>query len=105
MPSDRLDTLREMLADDPEDAFTRYALAMELKGRQRRVEAIAELDTLLREQPDYVAAYYQAGGLLHAEGRTDEAVAVVRRGLEVAERAGEDHARSELAELLDELEA
>ena len=105
MPADRLDTLREMLADDPADAFTRYALAMELKGRQRRVEAIAELDTLLREQPDYVAAYYQAAGLLHAEGRTDEAVSVVRRGLEAAERAGEDHARSELAELLDELEA
>jgi thioredoxin-like negative regulator of GroEL len=102
--SDRLEALRAMLAEDPDDAFTRYAVAMELKGLGRRDEALAELKAVMADQPDYVPTYYQYGSLLEGEGRSDEAAQVVRAGIEVAEKAGDGHAKSELEDLLGEIE-
>lgn len=104
MSEARLEALREMLVDDPADAFSRYALAMQLKGLDRHDEALVEMATLVANNPDYVATYYHYGGLLHASGQTPEGIAIVKRGLEVAQAAGDDHAHRELEDLLDELE-
>ena len=100
----RLVSLREMLADDPDDAFTRYALAMELKGQARPDDARAELATLLARSPDYLATYFQYGSLLYQAG--DEAAAeVIRQGIEKAAQVGDAHTKSELEGLLAEVEA
>lgn len=97
----RLAKLRQLVELDPADSFSRYALAMELKGLGKVPEALEELGTLLERDPDYVATYYQLGNLLREEGEDERAEAVVRQGLQVAERAGDDHAHSELSNLLD----
>lgn len=98
--SARLEQLREMLADDPSDPFTRYALGMELKGLGRAEEALAELSRLLDEAPGYVPTWYQCGKLLHELGRTERALEVLRRGVEVAQAAGDAHTTGELEDLL-----
>ncbi len=103
--SERLDTLRGMLDEDPDDAFTRYAYAMELRSLERTDEALAEFARLVEGAPDYVATYYQYGRALQARGRTDEAQAIVRRGVEVAGAQGDAHTQGELEDLLAELEA
>jgi tetratricopeptide (TPR) repeat protein len=100
----RLDLLREMLQEEPDDAFTRYALAMELRGLGRGAEALGELARVLAEAPEYVATYYQYGRLLHETGHTEQAIQVVTSGIEEAGRQGEAHARGELEDLLRELE-
>lgn len=102
--SDRLEALRAMLAEDPDDPFTRYALAMELKGRGEAAEARRELAALIERAPDYVASYYQYAALLHAAGEPEAAKDVIARGIPVAERAGDDHARRELEDLLEDVE-
>jgi tetratricopeptide (TPR) repeat protein len=103
--SPRLDALRELLADDPEDAFTRYALAMELKGLGQLDEALAEFGRLVQGAPDYVATYYQYARTLQSKGRVDEAIAMARRGVAVATDAGDDHTRDELEDLIADLQA
>lgn len=104
MGTERLQSLRAMLAEDPDDAFTRYALAMELKGQGQVGEALAELEGLIESQPEYLAAYYQCGGLLHSEGRSERALEVVRQGIERAAAAGDAHTKSELEDLLEDVE-
>jgi predicted Zn-dependent protease len=103
--SARLEALRAMLEDDPADPFTRYAVAMELRALDRLDEALDELAGLAKDAPDYVATYYQYARALQAKGRTDDAVAAARRGVEVAGAAGDDHTKDELEELIAELQA
>lgn len=101
---ERLASLREMLADEPEDAFLRYSVAMQLKGLERLGEAAAEFARLVEGSPDYLATYYHYAGVLHGLGQTERGLELARRGHELAEAAGERHAASELADLIDELD-
>jgi tetratricopeptide (TPR) repeat protein len=99
---ERLATLREMLALDPDDAFTRYALAMELKGLGRMDDALAEFAEVLTRDPAYLATYYQYGALLSTVD-TEEAVRVIRAGIAAAKQSGDDHTHSELNDLLEDV--
>ena len=99
---DRLATLRQFLDDDPDDPFTRFALAQEHAKRGDADRALAFYQDLARDRPDYVGTYYHLGGLLRSLGRGDEALAVYRDGVRAAAEAGDAHARAELqAALLD----
>lgn len=102
--SSRLEQLREMLDDDPSDPFTRYALAMELRGLGRAAEALAELERVHREAPEYLATYQQYARLLHERGDTPRACAIAAEGVALAGQQGESHAEAELTDLLRELE-
>jgi tetratricopeptide (TPR) repeat protein len=101
MASNRLDTLRSMLEQDPSSAFARYGLAMEYVNLGRLDEAVQEFHTLMGTHPDYAAGYYHAGRTLERIGRTDEARATYEKGIEVTTRTGDAHTRSELQAALD----
>ena len=85
------------------DPFPRYGLAMELKTRGDLAEAWATFAELLEKFPDYVPSYLMAGGTLVALSRKDEAAEVYRRGVDVATRRGDQHARGELEAALGEI--
>ena len=101
---ERLQALQELLEDDPSDAFTRYGVAMQLKGLERYVAALAHFKVLLEEHPDYVASYYHHAGALHAEGETARALEVIELGCAAAAEQGDRHAQNELEDLREELE-
>jgi tetratricopeptide (TPR) repeat protein len=98
---DRISTFKSFIARAPKDPFPRYGLAMEHKARGELAEAWAAFSELLDGFPDYVPTYLMAGGTLAALGRKDEAVAVYRRGIEVASTR-DPHARGELESALNE---
>jgi len=100
---DRIATFRSFIAKSPSDPFPRYGLAMELKGNGQLAEAWAVFEELLAQFPDYVATYLMAGGTLVALTRKDEAADVYRKGIEVAQRRGDQHARRELEAALTEI--
>lgn len=100
---DRIATFKSFISRSPADPFPRYGLAMELKGQGQLDEAWAVFAELLEKFPDYVATYLMAGGTLVALGRRDEAAEIYRRGIEVAGRRGDSHAKNELASALTEL--
>lgn len=93
---DKVATFKTFIARTPTDPFPRYGLAMEYKGRGDHAEAAAAFTELIAQFPDYVPSYLQAGVNLVALGQKAEAVEVMRRGVEVATRKGDQHARREL---------
>lgn len=100
---DRIATFRSFIAKSPTDPFPRYGLAMEHKGRGEHQEAWTVFEELIQKFPDYVPTYLMAGGTLVALGRKDDAAATYARGIEVATRRGDSHARGELEAALAEL--
>jgi tetratricopeptide (TPR) repeat protein len=100
---DRIAQLRKFIAASPDEAFPRYALALELKGQGDAPGAAAELEELLRRKPDYLAAYLQFGLLLQALERIAEARETLVRGQDVARRQGNTHTLGELTQALETL--
>jgi predicted Zn-dependent protease len=100
----RIEALRELLAEMPHDAFTRYALAMELRQNDRLPEALAEFRTLIERNPDYTATYLMAGECALDLGDRAEAARILRLGVEACTRAGEAHASKKCAQALEDLE-
>ena len=101
---DRLETLKSLLAQNPQDSFLRYGLAMEYARLNRLEESAEEFLTLLNSNPDYRPGYYQAAQTLEKLGRVDEARQMYQKGMEVAARQGDAHTRSELQTALDLLD-
>ena len=102
--NNRLEVLKNMVAQNPSDSFARYGLAMEYAGRGETPEALKEFDRLLTEHPDYTAGYFMAAQTLAKAGRTGEAIARLNGGIESARRTGNQHALGEMQAMLDELE-
>ena len=103
MASNRLETLKNMVAQDPASAFARYGLAMEYVNLGRFDEAMDEFHSLLGSNPDYAAGYFHAGRTLERIGKIDEARTMYEKGIEVTSRTGDAHTRSELQAALDML--
>ena len=102
---DKIGTLKEILAQDPANAFARYGLAMEYAGRGETDAALEEFAQLLAEHPDYTAGYFMAAQTLAKAERAGEARVRLSEGIASARRTGNEHALSEMQAMLDELEA
>jgi len=98
---DRLEALKNLLAQDPANSFARYGLAMEYVKTGALEEAVAEFRRLAEQDRDYAYAYFHCGQALEKLERLDEARETYRQGLEAAARRGDAHARSEIQAALD----
>jgi thioredoxin-like negative regulator of GroEL len=96
--------LEEFVAQDPDDSFSRYALALELEKESRVEDALPQLREVIARDSSYVAAYHQLGRLLARAGQIEEARDVYRRGLDAAIAAGDQRTGSEIQEALDLLD-
>lgn len=99
---DRIATFKSFITRSPQDPFPRYGLAMEHKARGEIAEAWQVFSELIQQFPDYVPTYLMAGGTLVALGRKQEAIDVFAKGIEVATKRGDQHARRELEQALTE---
>lgn len=102
--TDRITRLKAFLEEDPHDAFTRFALALEYRKSGDRARAARAFEDLLRDRPEYVGTYYHTAVLYREQGRIQDALSVIDRGVDVSERAGDHHAASELRSLKLEIE-
>lgn len=93
---DRLDRLRQFLERDPDDVFSRHALALEWVKRGDDASARREFETLLRRAPGHVGGYYHLGKLLERAGESEAALQTYREGIRHAVEAGDAHAAGEL---------
>jgi tetratricopeptide (TPR) repeat protein len=96
MATNRLDALKQMLAQDPENAFARYGLAMEYSKNDLFEDAIAEFKAVINQDSTYVAAYYHGGQALEKLGRAEDARDFYEQGIEACNRKGDAHTRSEI---------
>jgi len=100
---DRIASLTEILAANPDDAFARYGLAMEYSKAGQIEPALLEYKTLVEKNPDYTPAYFMAAQMLAAASRVDEAKRWLVDGISSARRTNNTHAQSEMTAMLEEL--
>ena len=101
---DRIAMLSELLAQNPNDAFARYGLAMEYSKSGDVEHALLEFDKLVASNPDYTAGYFMAAQTLARANRAEDAKKMLRDGISSAKRTGNAHAQSEMEAMLAELE-
>lgn len=101
---DKVASLKEILEQDPQNAFARYGLAMELAGQGQTEAALGEFDRLRADHPDYTAGYFMAAQTLAKAGRESEAKQRLVDGMSCARRTGNQHALREMQAMLDDLE-
>ena len=99
----RREKLEAMLADAPQDAMLRYMLALELEKEAEHDRSLQLFDGLMTDDPAYVPAFLMAGQQLAKLGRTEDARATYRPGIEQARLQGNDHASGEMTGFLLEL--
>jgi len=99
----RRQMLEEFVARKPDDAFSRYGLAMECMNSGDAAAADTHFRALLERNADYIPAYLMYGQLLVREQRIEEAKRVLANGIAAAVKKGSEHARSEMEALLTEL--
>ncbi len=100
----RRQQLAEMIAGDPNDALSRYFLAMDYAGAGENEEARRRFEEMFALTPEYVPAYLQAGQLLVRMGRPAEAAEVFRHGIQVARQQHDEHAAGEMEAFLQQID-
>ena len=103
MENDRIQFLRQALEAMPDDAFARYALAVDLANSGQKEEAWQHFEYLLTHHPEYSATYYQASMFLLKLGRREEARKTMVKGIEITGQQGNSHAQKQLQAALDML--
>ncbi|MFM7014914.1 MAG: hypothetical protein ACKOX3_01175 [Bacteroidota bacterium] len=94
--NERMIMLQEYIQDDPSDTFSRYALALEFAKIGELFIAINYLEQLRIIDADYLALYYQLGKLLQDTNQSDNAIAVFKAGIKVAQKQQNSHTEAEL---------
>jgi len=101
---ERVATLKQVLDANPNDAFARYALALEYSNAGDTEAALSEFQRLLAANPDYTNGYFMAAQMLVRADRTPEAQQMLQEGMECARRTRNQHALAEMEGMLNELE-
>lgn len=104
MAEDRLGKLLEFYRADPEDAFTRFALAQEYAKHGEIARARSHYEDLVATAPEYTGTYYHLGKLYLALGEHIQAARVFRLGMDAAARAGQHRDLAELREALQTMD-
>jgi cytochrome c-type biogenesis protein CcmH/NrfG len=100
---DRIAALADILAQNPNDTFARYGLAMEYSNQGDLDRSLAEFSTLLKTNPDYTPGYFMAAQALAKADRIAEAKTMLTDGIATARRVGNLHALGEMEAMLAEL--
>src|SRR5207302_8929596 len=99
----RRQMLEELVAKKPDDALSRYGLALECMNSGDSAAADRHFRTLLEHNAAYVPGYHMYGQFLARQARTEEARSVLSSGIAAAAQAGKQHARSEMEALLNDV--
>jgi tetratricopeptide (TPR) repeat protein len=102
-PPSRRQKIEAMLADEPNDTFLQYSLALELEKEGEHEKSLKALRQLMRIEPPYVPAFFMAAQHLAKAGRIAEARDALREGIEAARQRGDTHAAAEMSEFLASL--
>jgi tetratricopeptide (TPR) repeat protein len=100
----RLETLLQMAANKPDDAFLQYAIALEHVALQDMQAAENIFQSLLSLQPNYLPTYYQYGQLLETVEKTEQARHIYEQGIALALKLNDNKTARELQQAIDLLE-
>src|ERR1700742_2606842 len=99
---DRIGRLKEFLRADPNDAFSKHALALEYIKLGEDAGARLLFEDILQRDPAYIGSYYHLGRLLERTGEKALALQWFEKGMAAAAAAGEKRAYNELRSAYEE---
>ena len=101
----RIDILKQYIIEEPNDPFNIYALANEYVTKEPKT-ALQLYEDLLKNHPDYLGTYYQAGKLYQSFQQTEKAKEIYQLGITLAFSLQKvktlNELRAALNEILDE---
>jgi Tfp pilus assembly protein PilF len=100
---ERIEKLKEFLADNPADSFVQHALALEYIKLGNDEEACVLFEDILEREPTYVGSYYHLAKLHERNGRIEQAIRIYETGMQQCTNAGDSHAFNELKGAWEEL--
>lgn len=102
--SNRLNQLKIFLEESPNAPFILFAIAKEHEKLGNLPEAGDFYQKLIKAHPDYVGTYFHYGHYLEELDQPEQALAIYTKGIEIAQQAGDLHAKSELMSAKTNLE-
>ena len=99
--TDRIESLRGLLARSPNDARLHFGLAMEYEKRGQWEDVVATLRTYLAQAEDEGNAWGRLGHALRELGRPDEARQAYMTGIEAARAHGHPSMAADFEDILD----
>lgn len=102
---ERINMLKGMLENEPDDLFLNYALGMEfLNDTSSLMQAKIQFQKVLELNADYIPAFYQLGKLCELMQAKTEAMTYYQKGLGLAKVQKNNKAVNEFGEALFMLE-
>ena len=100
----RLQHIKEMLKNEPNDSFLNYALALEYAKINDYKKAIEIIEELLARDENYLGAYYQLGKYYEQIEQSQTAAVSYKKGIVIAKLQKNFKTQRELNEALMLLE-
>ncbi|MGE0566798.1 MAG: tetratricopeptide repeat protein [Bacteroidia bacterium] len=82
MSLSRIEQLRMYLKEEPDDVFLNYTMALELKSSGELDKSLEYLNKTLSLQSQNIPALYQKGEVLSKLNRIEEAISVLKEGIQ-----------------------
>lgn len=102
--TERLEAIKLMLKDDPQDPFLQYALALEYLSLNQHENAIEILLYLKENKPDYLPLYMKLGQIYILKEKEEDALSIWKEGVLLAGKQKNDKTQRELRQLIEEYE-
>jgi Flp pilus assembly protein TadD len=99
----RIESLKKLAEERPDDPRPRFGLALEYERAGRWEEMVGELRAYLARTDDEGNAYGRLGHALRELGRDDEAREAYRQGIAAATRHSHPTMAMEFEEVLDDM--
>ncbi|MDP7005209.1 MAG: hypothetical protein QF718_03250 [Phycisphaerales bacterium] len=100
---DRISKLRNLLDQDPHDAFCMYGIAMEHAKNGRFDEAVAWFDQTIETDSTYCYAWLHKAKCQHDNDDSKSASSTLEEGIKQAREQGDLHAAEEMSSYLNSI--
>lgn len=101
----KLKTLAANIKKNPEDSFSKFALALEFNKMDRYDKARVLFESIRKNDPKYFGVYYHLGKTYELLGVNQQALDTYKEGIKIAKaNNAKERTVSELEEALAELE-
>jgi Tfp pilus assembly protein PilF len=100
---DKIKRLALNLKKNPDDSFSKFALALELLKLNEVSKAKILFESVLEQDPDYLGVYYHLGKLYQKLERYESAGRLFQNGIQLADKQKNSRTKSELTEALETL--
>ena len=100
---ERIEKLKSMLLQSPEDCFVYHALGLEYVKLNDFENALDYFNQVIFIDESYVGTYYHLAKTLEKLNEIEEAISIYEKGIEIAKLLKDNHARNELQMALDDI--